>query len=346
MATVIIHPRSGCVLLQKTVNHKTMRLSTGKKSTSRLLAFYKLNSDEEFWKLYFKKYGNEDKTPFCEYAKMLIDATSQNRNRFTQTREEGRVKRLSEYFKDCYIEDIKPSDIQKWQNSFMKDKSLSSVKDYRSVLFRVFESAYNDELISRNPVKAVKLSKKEYREVETYTKVEREILLNNSQGQLHNLLKFAFYSGLRAGELIGLRWDDVDFKTNKIKVCNRIRQGDEAKPKGEKVRVIDLLPQAKNALQKQQFNTGLLKYVFVSKDKKPYFTADCITDSINLLAKNLNISHGGLQKIRRTHNTMLKENGLPLDWILHQMGHSEERVNKTHYTGKIEIERSKLSSIA
>lgn len=46
--------------------------------------------------------------------------------------------------------------------------------------------------------------------------------------------------------------------------------------------------------------------------------------------------------MRRSHNTMLKQCGLPIDWILHQMGHEKDEVNRDYYTGQITVDMSKI----
>ncbi|WP_168171342.1 tyrosine-type recombinase/integrase [Sulfurospirillum diekertiae] len=179
--------------------------------------------------------------------------------------------------------------------------------------------------------------------VDVFSEEKRKLLIEHSSGQLHNLIQFVFYSGLRAGEIIGLKWDNIDFDKNKIDVYMRVRKGTVDLPKGDKIRLIDLLPQAKQALLVQRQLTGLSTFVFHSREGKPYFSETSITQSIQELCKKLGIeSGGGLQKMRRTHNTMLKQCGLPLDWILHQMGHETDEVNRNHYTGTITVDVSKI----
>lgn len=49
--------------------------------------------------------------------------------------------------------------------------------------------------------------------------------------------------------------------------------------------------------------------------------------------------------MRKSHNIMLKKFSFPIDWILHQMGHETDDVNRNHYTGLIEISREKFKEI-
>ncbi|MCR1809973.1 tyrosine-type recombinase/integrase [Sulfurospirillum sp. hDNRA2] len=344
MACTVIHPKSGNVLLENNVNGKIIRLSTGKKATSKLIGWYKAHIEDEFWKLYYQKNQEADqRMAFSEYARYIVDITQSNRNEFSQRGEIKKVERLIKYFGDMALEDIKPSTIQAWQDTYLKTLAPKTVKEYRSTLSVILKFAYNDDLIRKNPLSPVKSPKLPRRVVDIFSNEERDLLLEHSNGQLHNLIQFAFYSGLRAGEIIGLKWENVDLYLNKINVCMRVRKGTIDLPKGDKIRLIDLLPQAKEALLVQRQLTGLSTYIFHSKEGKPYFSETSITQSIQELCKKIGIeSGGGLQKMRRTHNTMLKQCGLPLDWILHQMGHETDEVNRNHYTGTITVDVSKI----
>lgn len=345
MPCIIQHPKTGNVLLQNVVNGKTIRLSTGKKATSKLLGWYNAHLEDEFWKLYYQKYKEESNqnVSFEEYARYIVDITKSNRNEFSQRGEIKKVERLIKYFGDIALQNIKPSTIQAWQDTYLKTLAPKTVKEYRSTLSIIFKFAYNDDLIRKNPLAPVKSPKLPRRVVDVFSNEERNSLIKHSSGQFRHLIQFAFYSGLRAGEIIGLKWENIDFEKNKINVCMRVRKGDVDLPKGDKLRLIDLLPQAKEALLAQRQLTGLSTFVFHSKEGKPYFSETCITQSIQELCKKLGIeSGGGLQKMRRTHNTMLKQCGLPLDWILHQMGHETDDVNRNHYTGTITVDVSKI----
>ena len=344
MASVFQHPKTGNVLLENNVNGKIIRLSTGKKATGRLIGWYKARAEDEFWKLYYQKHKEADqRMTFSEYARYIVDITHSNRNEFSQRGEIKKAERLIKYFGDIALDDIKPSTIQAWQDTFLKTLAPKTVKEYRSTLSVVFKFAFNDDLIRKNPLTPVRSPKLPRRVVDVFSEDERKLLIEHSNGQLHNLIQFVFYSGLRAGEIIGLKWGNIDFEKNKIDVCMRVRKGTVDLPKGDKIRLIDLLPQAKQALLVQRQLTGLSTFVFHSKEGKPYFSETSITQSIQELCKKLGIeSGGGLQKMRRTHNTMLKQCGLPLDWILHQMGHETDEVNRNHYTGTITVDVSKI----
>ncbi|RTK99624.1 MAG: hypothetical protein EKK57_09070 [Proteobacteria bacterium] len=53
-------------------------------------------------------------------------------------------------------------------------------------------------------------SKSDY-EIEPFTEEEKQIIIDNAEGQIKNLIQFNFWTGLRISELIALKWSDIDF---------------------------------------------------------------------------------------------------------------------------------------
>jgi len=172
------------------------------------------------------------------------------------------------------------------------------------------------------------------------------MLVQHTTGQLQNIILFVAFSGVRAGELIGLKWDDVDFKKKTILIQRRIREGIEDVPKSKRSRLLDMLPQAEQALKRQkELNSDKHDYVFISRFNQPYKRASKITASIREICKKIGIQEGGLQTLRRSCNTLYKQYGLPNDWILDQLGHMSDEVNIKHYTGKIKPDLSSIGTV-
>jgi len=256
----------GIIILDSTVDGKRHRLTTGKKSDKRLLAWYKRHADDEFFKLYEQKYGSNVTTliTFKEYGEMVIEATRDGRNLFSQKEEVQRFKRLCQTFGDMKIDTIKSSDIARWQSSC--GFAPKTILNYRSTLNTILKMAYADDLIRKNPLNFVKSPKVLHTDIETFSVEEIGMLLRKSTGAFKNLLHFNFFAGLRGSELIALKWDDIDFSNNLITVDTRVRQGNEDVPKSKRVRIIDMLPQARVALKRQQLLTGMKdKQVFLNQ---------------------------------------------------------------------------------
>ena len=84
--------------------------------------------------------------------------------------------------------------------------------------------AFHDGIIDRNPMERVKNLPLETREPDPFTPEEVVLIVKMAEGPFRNLVQFAFWTGLRTSELIGLEWGDVDWKRGAIFV-SRIVDG-------------------------------------------------------------------------------------------------------------------------
>ena len=334
------------IILDGSVDGKRHRLTTGKKSDKRLLQWYKRHIDTEFFKLYEHKFGKVGKKSisFKEYGTYIIEISKGNRNQFSQQEEWQRLKKLCETFGDMNIADIKASHILKWQNDC--GYAPKTIQNYRGTMNMILKMALYDDIIAKNPLSVVKLPKKVRHEIHIFHQHEIELLISKATGQLKNILMFNFFAGLRGSELIALRWNDINFDSNTIRVDTRIREGIEDVTKSKRVRIIDMLPQARKALKNQRLLTGIKNdYVFLAQRGRAYRKPSNISEAIKSLCILCDIKQGTLQTVRKSCNTLLKQYGLPHDWILDQLGHIEDGVNREHYTGKLKPDLSKIGRV-
>ncbi len=87
--------------------------------------------------------------------------------------------------------------------------------------------------------------------VEPFTPAEVKAILSQLSGPFLNLMTFWFWTGLRTGELIALRWSDVDWKSRKIYVRRSLSRGHLKLPKFDKKRWVTLCEPAFKALEEQ-----------------------------------------------------------------------------------------------
>lgn len=104
-----------------------------------------------------------------------------------------------------------------------KSKGLSpkTIKNYVSFVSAVFDHAVRTRVISRNPC--------EHCTLPTITEPDRKMLnldeidrfleiLETSPLKYQAFFKLALYGGFRAGEILGLQWDDIDFRLNIVQI--------------------------------------------------------------------------------------------------------------------------------
>lgn len=346
----------GIITLDSDMFGGRKRISTGKKSDKRLIKWYEKNFDEEYKLLYDEKFQpkKEDYSNLSlkEYGLMVLELTSDNRRAYVHERIKKTFKLICDFkmndskkFGEFLLNDIKSTHVMKWQ----KECGLSSqtVSTYRAYLNIVLQTAMNDDLIRKNPVTLVKLPKKvSVVEKVYYSEEEIKQIIDLADGQLKNYIQIAFFTGMRGSELVGLKWDDIDFDKGIIRVDTRIVLGIEDETKSRKIRMIPMFKQSKEALMRQRQFSGLREYVFINNSGGNYFGSQSMSIPFKKLLSDNGLKPGHIHDMRRSFNTILKQYGYPTDWILDVMGHADDRVNRNHYTGSIKIDTSNIDNIA
>jgi integrase len=124
------------------------------------------------------------------------------------------------------LKDLRPDQIQAMYNAYL-DRGMSrrNVIMVHAVLHRAFVHALKQGLVSRNPVDAVTRPKLQHTEMHTLDDKQVRTLLLAVQGTIWD----AFYyveitTGLRQGEILGLKWNDLDWHTKQLHVQRQVQR--------------------------------------------------------------------------------------------------------------------------
>jgi integrase len=117
------------------------------------------------------------------------------------------------------ISKIKPLLIHEFYNKLYRDSNLSgtSVQKIHMIIKDSLKYAIKMELIAKNPAESVDRPKREQVEIKVWNIEEIKRFLNESkrsQDSLYIAYHLALTSGMRQGEILGLRWKDIDFGRN------------------------------------------------------------------------------------------------------------------------------------
>jgi integrase len=139
--------------------------------------------------------------------------------------------------------------------------SSTTVKYHHAILHRALTQAVRWGLLARNPAEAVDPPRPRKEEMRFLTPGEVAALLDTARAagdRLAALWTLAVYSGARQGELLGLRWSDVDLEAGTVSVSRallRVRGGAGvyAEPKtASSLRTVTLDEDAVAALREHQ----------------------------------------------------------------------------------------------
>ena len=159
------------------------------------------------------------------------------------------------------LEDLNAHMVQTFYNECHKKKGLSgkSIKNIHCVLHQGLQQAVAVGYIRTNPSDSCTLPRVEKKELKPFDDVEIGRFLQAIQGtRLEPLLAITLFTGLREGEVLGLKWDCVDFNRGTITVNKQLQYDRKSEtyqlitPKNGKGRIIVPAPFVMDLLRRQQ----------------------------------------------------------------------------------------------
>ncbi|ADG92656.1 integrase family protein [Arcobacter nitrofigilis DSM 7299] len=292
---------------------------------------YKLNNGEFFENDNVKKVPTVD-----EFFQVSFEIHKNHRRFLTQKNHLYVYKHnIKPYLGNKKLDEIKPSQIATWQNKLLETLSTKSLSMARAVLNVIFNDAIADEIILRNPLSVIKKPHNvPTREIKPFSQDEIFKLLDNVNEKVRCYFAIGFFTGMRTGEILALKWSDIDYENGIIKVRRSKRQGIESEPKTKaSIRDVDILdiliPYLKNHLK---FKIPQSDYLFTSNFQKPY--NDCMGIFARYwkpLFEKLDIQYRNPYQMRHTFASMMISNGEDILWVSNMLGHTTSAMTLTKY---------------
>lgn len=118
------------------------------------------------------------------------------------------------------LSEVRPIDCQAILNSMATEYAGSTIYQAHMTMTTIFKSAYDNDLIKKNPVNGtVKAPKARTFKIRFLTIEEQQKFLSAATGTSnYNQYRLIFETGLRTSEMIGLKWSDIDWEKRVIKV--------------------------------------------------------------------------------------------------------------------------------
>ncbi len=279
------------------------------------------------------------------------------------------------------IKSVVKADIKKFYNHLYDERrlSISAIETVQNVLRQVLELALEENYIRTNP--AVNLLR-EFKKSRNFEAEKRTALEKSEQELFINFLKnnvnynhwypvFAVMlgTGMRVGEVTGLRWCDVDFDKNTISVNHTLVNYSQGNGKGNVfavnppktksgIRTIPMLPEVRQALlQEKQYQedfeitckariNGYTDFIFVNRFGEPQHQGtlnkaikriirDCNDEVLSNNELNDNtvlLPNFSCHILRHTFTTRLCESETNVKTIQVVLGHSDIRTTLDIYT--------------
>ena len=267
----------------------------------------------------------------------------------------------------------KPAIIRRWLNATRDNYAFSSAKQARALLERILDLAVADKLIEENPARLVKPPRppkqiptdddEEGQRALTVEQVDRLLteakridkLWSSARGLsqaaanavrgngTYVLYVLAVRLGLRRGELLGLRWKDVDFERKIIRVRQQVIRNDE----GYHISSTLKTPSSRRDLPLEDDIAELLHHVqaklgerasvkdlvFPDKDGNER-DPQSVTRNFSRLVKRLDLGNFHLHDLRHTAITRWRTRGVDLEVAAALAGHEKADVTANIYSEK------------
>lgn len=247
-------------------------------------------------------------------------------------------KHIKPYFGENKLNEIRVSDINEWKNMLYYDKNLSSkrVNDLKKVFGTILNDAVQDEYIGFNPIsKSKSLPAHHYKDIEPFSLEEIAKILHSCEGQNRNIISVLFFTGIRTGECIGLKWSDIDFDNQTIHIQRTIGRGREGLPKTKSsIRSIDIIDKLMPYLKSQYRITGDNgTYVFLNQIGNPYFDSSKLRDRMwKQTLESAGVRYRTIYQTRHTFCSLNLQANEDILWISKTLGHSSPKTTLEKYS--------------
>ena len=163
-----------------------------------------------------------DPVKFHEFAKEYLQWAKANKKESTYDGDILRMRHLDEEFEEKAIQEITTWDIEKWKAKRKEKVQAVTVNRELALIKHLFSRAVEWGKIKESPAKKVKFLKLKGsdRRVKFLMPDEVQMLISNCSDSIKPVVIVALNTGLRRSELLGLRWEQVDFERGIITVLD------------------------------------------------------------------------------------------------------------------------------
>ena len=222
---------------------------------------------------------------------------------------------LTPFFGDKYLSQITRKFVEDFKTERAKIVKPDTVNDNLTLLKGMFRRAIEWGYTSQNPAQDVKRLKATHKKPRFLSREEGVSLLDAASDDWKALIATGLYAGLRAGELMNLQWQDVNFKNRTI----TIQAKDDWQPKNRKVRVIPISSRLLAYLQKHPRHITS-PYLFCDPDGSKY---SVLGRKLISIAKHAGLTGVTPHTLRHTFASWLVMGGTDLATVQKLLGHSD-----------------------
>ncbi len=246
------------------------------------------------------------------------------------------------YFGSVTIDRITPDDIERYVAAKHRTLAIKTVRNHIGTMHSVFEVGMRKGWCDRNPVKLADrpVIKKTETRIQFLDQAEVEKLLaapypQDAFGNIEPTLYLtAAMTGLRQGELIGLRWRDVDLVARKIRVVSPYVRGEFGDPKsagsGRSVPMAERVAVALRELRERSAYRSDRDLVFCHPESGKPLDRSKLVRRFKQALDRAGVHQITFHELRHTFGTRMAAAGTPLRTLQHWMGHADSKTTQVY----------------
>jgi len=255
----------------------------------------------------------EEKITFEDFAQHYLEIYCKPNHR-TFKFDINSIKTLKRFFAKKHLYEITSEDIEKFKAERIKDGvTVATVNRDLAWLKSMFNRAIEWGKTQDNPVRKVKLFKENNKRLRYLEKEEVVKLLANCSRHLRPIVIVALHTGMRKGEILNLKWHDVDFKRDIIYLYQT---------KNNERREVAMNEIVKTELIRVRKHPKS-PYIFCNKDGKPYGN---VRKSFFTALKKSGILDFRFHDLRHTFASQLVMSGVDLNTVRELLGHKSPQM--------------------
>lgn len=250
--------------------------------------------------------------------------------------------KIKPYFKNSYVNEIKPIDIFNFYKIFEDSSTLNTCN---AILKQAFEKAIILGYISTTPFIIKKRHIKTNYEINPFTFDEAKKIIDFAPAPIRNIIAVSFFTGMRTGEVLGLKWKNIDFENYNIKIESQKTCGIECTPKtNSSNRTIDMIPQCEFYLKEQFKITSDREYLFYNRKNKTFHSSSALQYTWKRILKALNIPFRSIYQTRHSFASNMLSNGENALWVSQMLGHKSLDITLQKYSKYIKQNKERKTT--
>ncbi|MFN0602664.1 tyrosine-type recombinase/integrase [Facklamia hominis] len=278
-------------------------------------------------------------TPFADYFEdWYLTYKAGKLSLTTDNSYQLNIRIVRKYFKKTPLNKITHKKYQAFLNWRGKGKSLSTLEKTHFKTQECFRRAFADGIISKDPSYGAVLNydvKSDDRIVSLNLKQTSKLfeILSPIDEPKETILYVALSTGLRAGEVFGLSWEDIDLKNKTLSVKRGILLNSpyyftstKNKTSIRTIAVTDEFVQ-KITRYRLKYKIQCPEFVFLTKQKKPVISHIKVNERLKMICKTSGFPPLTMHKLRHTHCSVLLAQGVDVQYVSKRLGHAT--VNET-----------------